>query len=182
MIVQMQILLREDFVPNNIQLMDDFDLRAFLNRWLWAVGSIGNVCELSRLGNCHVVNAIEEFETVHDATEELVRVGFEKFGIQNVFQSAVQANVCFILNVLKILVIAVENEDQWGEDFMHPLSIANRGKLTRVAEQNIDHNLLNFSFAIEVNVRICSDHILPYEIAQFRVSEMLIPERIFGLR
>lgn len=180
-IVEMQVLLGEDLVTNDIQLMNDFYLWSFLARRFWAVRPIGNVWELTRLRYDHVIDSIKKLEAVHNAAEQVIRVCFEKHWVENVLKCVIQTDVRFFLNVPKILMIAVKNEDERRNNLVHSLAIANCWKLSSVAEQDVDHNLLNVLFSIEVYVRVCSHDILANQISQLCIPKVLIPHRVLRL-
>jgi hypothetical protein len=59
---------------------------------------------------------------------------------------------------------------------VHALSVADRWELPRVAEEYIDHNLLDVVFSVVVYVRVGAHHILLNEISQLGVAKVLIPD------
>lgn len=113
MIVQMQILFGEYLIANEVQLVHNFNFRALLDRRLGAVRPIGDVLELARFGDGHIVDSVKQFEAVHDFAKEMIRICLEIVGIENAFQRAIQANRRRLLNVAKILMIRVEDENKW---------------------------------------------------------------------
>lgn len=183
MVMKMKVLFRKYLVADYVQLVHHLDLGALLGRRRFgAVRVDGNVAQLPGLGNCHVIDSVKQLEAVHDPDEQMVRVLFEVERVQDALQGAVEADLSRLLNVPEILMVAMQDEDERSHNFMHSLSIADRWILARIAEQNVNHNLLDVLSTVKVYVRICSNDVLPDQVSKLSVAKMLIPDGVFRLR
>lgn len=121
--MKMEVLFCEDLIADYVELVHNFDLRALLGRGcLGAVWIDGNVAQLPRIGDRHVINSIEELEAAHDPDEQMIRILFEVERVQDALQGAVEADLCRFLNVSEVLVVAMQDENERRNNFMHALS------------------------------------------------------------